>query len=443
MAFTPSYRRIWGVSYPLILAGMGESVVEATDTLLLAHYGMVELGAIGLAGSIYNVAMFLPLGLVDGIQIMVSRRVGEGQAFHVGRAFNQGLYLLAATSLVMLVLIKVLVPPLSGLLLASPEVHTAVDDYLQIAAYALILHAFNLAYSAFYVGIARTRILIAATLVLTVSNILLDYLLIFGHGGLPSLGIEGAALASLSAEAAMFLFLTADVLRRGYTRSHGLLRLARWDTNLSQRLWLISLPVSGQALVEMLRWFLFFVIVERLGEPVLAQANIVYALLVLFMIPVDGLSEAVCSLVSNLIGQRRSEALDTLLRRTIVLGYALLWPVLLVALITPDALLILFSDDPEMIAGARGALAAVALAMVLAVPGETFFSAVTGTGDTGATLLIQLLVGTCALAWTYYAAFVLELPLGYIWLAEAVGWAACLLAAAGWFRSGRWRRLKI
>lgn len=96
MAFTPSYRRIWGVSYPLILAGMGESVVEATDTLLLAHYGVVELGAIGLAGSIYNVAMFLPLGLVDGIQIMVSRRVGEGQAFHVGRAFNQGLYLLAA-----------------------------------------------------------------------------------------------------------------------------------------------------------------------------------------------------------------------------------------------------------------------------------------------------------------------------------------------------------
>jgi Na+-driven multidrug efflux pump len=193
----------------------------------------------------------------------------------------------------------------------------------------------------------------------------------------------------------------------------------------------------------MLRWFLFFVIVERLGEPVLAQANIVYALLVLFMIPVDGLSEAVCSLVSNLIGQGRTEALDTLLRRTIVLGYALLWPVLLLALVTPDALLILFGDDPAMIAGARGALAAVTLAMLLAVPGETFFSAVTGTGDTGATLLIQLLVGTCALAWTYYAAFALELPLGYIWLAEAIGWAACLLAAAGWFRSGRWRRLRI
>ncbi len=443
MAFTPSYRRIWGISYPLILAGMGESVVEATDTLFLAHYGVVELGAVGLAGSIYNVAMFVPLGLVDGIQIVVSRRVGEARALELGHAFNQGLYLLVATSLVMLALVKLMVPPLSGALLASPEIQTAVDDYLQIAAYSLLFHAVNLAYSAFYVGIGRTRILIAATLVLSLSNILLDSLLIFGHAGLPRLGIEGAAVASLTAEAIMFLFLTADVLRRGYTRRFGLLRLGRWDADLSRQLSRLSLPVSGQALLEMLRWLLFFLIIEQLGEAALAQANIVYAFLVLFMIPVDGLSEAVCSLVSNLIGQDRYQALNTLLRRTIVLGYALLLPALLLALAIPDTLLLLFSDDPVMINAARGALWALALAMLLAVPGETFYSAVTGTGDTVATLLIQLLVGICTLGWASYAALVLHLPLGYVWLAEAIGWAACLLAAAAWFRSGLWGRLSI
>jgi putative MATE family efflux protein len=443
MAFTPSYRGIWRVSYPLILAGMGESVVEVTDAVFLAHYGIVELGAIGLAGTIYSIAMFIPLGLVDGIQITVGRRVGEGHAAGVGRAFNQGLVLLAVSALVMLVLIKLLVPPVTGLLLTSPAVQAAVDDYLQIAAYALVFHAFNLAYSAFYVGIARTRILISATLVLAMTNILLDYLLIFGVAGLPGLGIRGAAIASLCAEVGVFLFLTADVLRRGYVQSHGLLRLARWDAGLSRQLWRVSLPVSGEALVEMLRWFLFFVIIERLGEAALAQANIVYALLVLFMIPVDGLSEAVCSLVSNLIGQGRSGALETLLRRTIVIGYTLLGPVLVLALLTPDALLAPFTEDPALLDGARAGLWALVPAMLLAVPGETFYSAVAGTGDTVAMLLIQLLMSACALLWAYAAALVLEWPPGAVWLAEAIGWALCLLAARAWLRGDRWRRLEI
>jgi putative MATE family efflux protein len=443
MAFSPSYRGIWGVSYPLILAGMGESVVEVTDALFLAHFGVVELGAIGLAGTLYSIAMFIPLGLVDGIQITVGRRVGEGHAAAVGRAFNQGLMLLAMSALVMLVLIKLLVPPVTGLLLSSPAVQTAVDDYLQIAAYALIFHAFNLAYSTFYVGIARTRILIAATLVLATTNILLDYLLIFGVGGLPELGIRGAAIASLSAEVAVCLFLTADVLRRGYHRSHGLLRLSRWDAGLSRQLWRVSLPVSGETLVEMLRWFLFFVIIERLGEAALAQANIVYALLVLFMIPVDGLSEAVCSLVSNLIGQGRGRTLGALLRRTMVIGYALLGPLLLLALLAPDALLAPFTADPALLDGARAGLWALLPAMLLAVPGEAFYSALAGTGDTVAMLVIQVLMSACALLWAYSAALLLEWPLGAIWLAEAVGWAICLLAARAWLRAGRWRRLEI
>jgi Na+-driven multidrug efflux pump len=345
--------------------------------------------------------------------------------------------------LVVLVLLKLLVPPLSGSLLASPEIQAAVDDYLQIAAYALLFHALNLAYSAFCVGIGHTRVLIAATLVLMATNILLDYLLIFGHAGLPKLGIEGAAVASLAAEATLSLFLTMDALRRGYRRRYGLLQVERWDARIAQALWRLSLPVSGQTLLEMLRWFLFFLILEQLGEAILAQANIVYAFLLLFMIPVDGLSEALCSSVSNLIGQERIEALRTLLRRTLVLGYLLLWPVVVVALITPDTFLFLFSDDPAMTDSARGALWAVALAMLLAVPGEIFYSAVTGTGDTLATLVIQLLVSICALLWAYYAALVLDLALGYIWLAEAIGWAACLLAAAIWFYGGLWKRLTV
>ena len=55
----PSYKNIWGISFPIIIAGISETVVEVTDTILLAHYGMTELAAVGIAASIYGVALFL------------------------------------------------------------------------------------------------------------------------------------------------------------------------------------------------------------------------------------------------------------------------------------------------------------------------------------------------------------------------------------------------
>ena len=72
--FYPGYRNIWGISFPIIIAGISESVVEITDTIFLAHYGVTELAAIGMADAIYSLVLFLSLGLVDGIQIIIGRR---------------------------------------------------------------------------------------------------------------------------------------------------------------------------------------------------------------------------------------------------------------------------------------------------------------------------------------------------------------------------------
>ncbi len=443
MRFRPEYRRIWGLSYPLMVAGLSETVVEITDTVFLAHYGVTELAAIGLAGAIYAVAMFAPLGLVDGIQIVIGRRLGQERDAEIGAVFNQGLYLLLLAALLLVVLIKVPLPLLTGAIFASGQVHAAVDAYLQITAFGLLFHGCSLAYTAFYVGIGRTRVLIGATLVLACTNILLDYLLIFGRFGLPELGIEGAAIASLVAEVAAFLFLTADVLRHRYVGAYGLLRFGRWNGALTHRLTRISTPVAMEALVETLRWFAFFVIVERLGEQPLATANIVYACLALFLIPVEAFAEAVCSMTSNLLGQGRPQAIGALVRRTIVLGYVAVLPLLVLSLLFPDWVLGLFTPDAALLSEATGPLLAVALAMLLAVPGETFYAAVAGTGDTAAILAIQVLVSASVLVSAYLAAFVFALPLSYVWLAEAVGWGVCLVAARAWLHGGHWRGLDV
>lgn len=441
--FRPSYRSIWGISFPIIIAGVSEAIVEITDTIFLAHYGVTELAAIGLADSLYTLAMFLSMGVVDGIQIIIGRRAGQRQAPAIGRVFNQGLYLLVLSSIGMIAFINLVVPLYLGELFASDQVYTAVHGYLRIAVYGLLFQSINLAYSAFYVGISRTRVLIGAALVLALTNITLDYALIFGRLGFVEQGIEGAAIASLIAETATFLFLTLDIIVKGYPERYGLLRLGRWNAKLNRKLLTISWPVSLDALVELGKWFVLFMIIEQLGEDVLASANIIFSCYALYMISIDSFSETVCSMVSNLLGQRRRAELYVLIRQTIKLSYLVVIPLLLLSLLFPTAVLAIFTPDETMIEASKTGLVVILLATLLAVPADTLYSAVAGTGDTRITLAIQCFTTLSVLSFAAFTALWVGLPLAIILLAEVVGWLVCLLLSWAWMRSGRWLRLEI
>lgn len=443
MRFRPTYGNIWGVTWPLILAGISETVIDVTDTVFLAHYGTTELAAIGVADAVYGLSLFLVIGLVDATQILIGRRSGQDQALGLGRVFNQGLVLLLLVSAAMIPLLLLAAPLALDWLLTAPRIGAAAFDYLRIAAFALLFQALNLALGVFYIGISRTRVLIGAALILSLTNIVLDWLLIFGRAGFPELGIGGAARATLSAEIATSAFLVLHVLRSGYVARFGLFRRPAWDARLAGRLLVIGLPVSLNTLVDMGKWFVLIVIIERLGEETLAGANIVLSCYSLFLIPVDNFSETVCTMVSNLIGQNHLRKLRLLLGRTIRLAYAVLLPVLVLALLFPTRLLGLFTPDPDLAAAAVGGLLAVILATAFAVPADTWFSAVMGTGDTPASFGIQLTATATALLWAWVTALHLEWGLGLILLGEALAWLVCLAASAWWFRGRRWQRLAL
>ncbi|WP_455209085.1 MATE family efflux transporter [Kaarinaea lacus] len=443
MRFRPTYRSIWGVSFPIIIAGISETIIDITDTIFLARYGITELAAVGLADAIYGVALFISLGLVDGIQITIGRRAGQEQDLEIGRVFNQGLYLLVFFSIALIIVIKFIIPGITIAIMVSGDVHNAVNAYLQITAYALLFQSLNLAYSAFYVGIGKTKVLIGVTTVLAVTNIVLDYTLIFGNFGMPELGIEGAAIASLTAEIAAFTYFSIDILRKYYFRDYGLFRFTKWDKIILLNLLRLSAPVSAEALVETLKWFAFFLILEQLGENVLASGNIIYSCLVLFLIPIDGFSETVCSMVSNIIGQQRLAQLRVLIHKSIKLAYFSVAPLLLIALFSPDLVLSIFTPDEPLISAAQNSLIVVILTTLIVVPGGIFYAAVAGTGDTRAILVIQTIMAICTISIAYYSGLILGLAMEYIWLAEMAGWVICFFLSWYWFQSRRWERLVV
>jgi putative MATE family efflux protein len=436
-------RTIWSISYPIIIAGLSEKIIELTDVVFLARYGVVELGAIALAAAIYETSIFLIAGLVDGIQIIVARRAGQGKDLEVGNVFNHGLYLLTVVSVALILAIKFISPYITTAIIGSPGIAKAVDDFLQIFAFAILFHAANMTYSAFYVGVSRTKILIGATSVLAVVNIVLDYCLIFGNLGFPRLGIRGAAIASLTAEICAFLVLTVYAWLHLDIKRYGLLKLKKWNKSLSKLLMDISFPASLDALVETIRWLLFFLIIERLGETPLAMANIIYSCYALFLIPIEGFSETLCSMVSNLIGQGESSKIWGLLHKTMLLSAVVILPFLVISFVEPGYVLSIFTSDADILKGCVNSLRIIVMSVMFMIAGEMFISAVAGTGDTVATFLIEIILTIFVLIWTYSAALQFGLRLEYVWLSEAIGWSVCLSLSFIWLRKGYWRRLHI
>ena len=195
-------------------------------------------------------------------------------------------------------------------------------------------------FRALYIGITRTKVLTLNAIVMAMVNVVLDYALIFGHFGLPALGLKGAAIASVIAEASSLVFFLLYTWARIDFRKYGLNHWPRFDFTLLGRILSISCFTMVQYFLQWRPGLFFFVAVERLGQRQLAIANIVRSIYVVMLIPVQSLSTTANSLVSNLIGAGGVSHVMQLMGRIARYVFLLLWwYVVAVLVVFPQAML--------------------------------------------------------------------------------------------------------
>ena len=412
--------------------------------------------------------------------IFTGRRFGERRNTAVVQTFHIGLLMVVFTSLVLTGALKLASPLISEYAATSYDVATTMDAYVQIDAYGLVFFSIDLAFSSLYITLGRTRVLIVASAVLVLANLVLSYVLIFGKLGLPPLGMEGAALGDLGAEFVTCVFLIVCTLRQPDLRRYGLFQFESWDRKLAWSLFRTSSPISLQVLLEKLLWFFFFVIVEQISTEALAWSNIIYASYEVLLIPTLAFNVAAYSMVSNLIGgtpaqdaewavrtaaetseewqeepslrrirrtvrtQVLSKRIGQLLHTLILSAYLMTLPFVVLGLLFPSVVLSVFSSDPATIEGAVDSLRLVLLSMLVVIPSELWIAAVAGTGDTDAALVIQFFLGVGMVATAYVAVFVLfTTSLTYVWLSLPVAELICLTLSYAWVKSSYWEHVQI
>ncbi|MCS2864860.1 MATE family efflux transporter [Bacteroides thetaiotaomicron] len=295
-------KQIWSVSYPILLSLLAQNVINVTDTAFLGHVSEVALGASAMGGLFYICIFTIAFGFSTGSQIVIARRNGEGRYSDVGPVMIQGVMFLLLIAILMFGFTKAFGGNIMRLLVSSESIYEGTMEFPDWRIYGFFFSFINVMFRALYIGITRTKVLTINAVVMALTNVILDYALIFGKFGLPEMGIKGAAIASVLAEASSILFFLIYTYISVDLKKYGLNRLRSFDPALLMRILSISCFTMLQYFLSMATWFVFFVAVERLGQRELAIANIVRSIYVVLLIPVNALATTTNSLVSNAIG---------------------------------------------------------------------------------------------------------------------------------------------
>jgi putative MATE family efflux protein len=435
-------RTVWKLSLPIIVVEAMETFDHLIDTLFLALVGVTELGAIAVADSLMLLFLILPLAVVDSLQILTARRVGERQPEGVGVIFNQGLLLVILLGIAATASLKMFSPIVANYGVEVEAVGVAVNSYLQIDAYSIPLVGISFAYSALLTSLGKTRVLIPAAIIFMVTDVLFNYMFIFGNFGCPALGMRGAAVGSIGTELIAVIFLTRYIWRTLASRDYGLFRFTWLERQTVGKLGRLYLPIAGLGVLETVRWFVFFLIIERVGTSALAVANIVFTCYLVFWIPVEGFGEVACSLVSRFVGRNRPQRIYQVLRRTTGGAVLAAMPLIALSLIGPQWVVRAFALEAALAEQASSSLRVVAFALLIAIPGYMWFTAVLSTGDTVVALIIELTLTVLMIGLTYLAAIQLEWSITQIWLVLPLIWLGFLILSYSWMKSGLWKRLE-
>ncbi|MDP4202165.1 MAG: MATE family efflux transporter [Bacteroidota bacterium] len=438
-----NFKHIWHLTYPIILTLLAQNLVNLTDSAFLGRVGEVELGASALAGVFYLAVFVVGMGFSSGSQILIGRRNGEQNYRQIGEVFNQGMIFTLLLALFVFLLSFFFAAPLMRSFVHSHAVCNATIEYLNFRIFGFFFAFINLMFRAFYVGVMRTKVLTLSAFITTGVNVLLNYPLIFGHWGLPRLGIGGAALASVIAEAATTLFYFIYTWKAVDTKRFGLFEMHRFSWQTVRQILDISLFIMMQIFLSVSTWFLFFMFIEQTGERPLAISNIIRSLYSLLGLPVMAFGQTISTIVSNLIGEGRQDEVLPTIRRQFRVALGAVIPVAVFAALFPKLLASIYTDNSDLVNAAVPSMYVFCGVLFVFAFGCIWFNALSGTGNTRMALLFDMTTLVVYMAYNYVVNFVFHWSVAIAWMSEIVYWLGLGTMCYLYFHFGNWRARKI
>jgi putative MATE family efflux protein len=440
---TPERRKtILTLAWPIIGAMLSQNVVNLVDTAMVGHLDdpTPALAATGTGGFLSFMSSAFITGLAAGVQAIAARRMGEGKTGEMALPLNGGLLLAVVMAVPLSAALYGLAGPIFGLVQSDPEVVALGAPYYQMRLLGMVALGCNFAFRGYWNGTNYSRFYLQTLLIMHATNVLLNWVLIYGNLGAPKLGVTGAGLAttlSFYIGTAMYSFMAWR-----HARPAGFMRALPTREALGTMLRL-AVPSGIQNFFFAFGMVVMLKLIGKIGTQELAASNVLINLLLVGVLPALGFGLAAASLVGQALGRRDVADAQAwgydVMKLTVGVVALLVLPTFLV----PDLILSGFIDDRATREVALRPLYLAALTVPIDAVGVVLMHALLGAG--ASRLVMGVSVG-----------FQWALALPAIWLVQRAGlgltwvWVVQLCYRAmqsgvfGWlWRRSGWASVKV
>jgi len=423
---------------PVVLAELGWVTMGIVDTIMVGRLGAHAIGAVGLASTLFIAVAVFAMGMLLGLDPLVSQAFGAGRLEECHRWLVDGVWLSLFVAIPTVALVYVLRASIGSWGL-PPEVVALVRPYLAILVWSLPPLLLYVAFRRYLQAIHMARQVMVALILANVVNAAGNWVLVFGHLGFPAMGVPGSALATLAARVFMAVYLLAVILGH---ELHVPPRLR--DTPLGihparlRQLVALGFPAAGQLVFEVGVFSAATALAGRVSTDALAAHQIVLNLASFtFMVPF-GIASAAAVRVGHAVGRRDAAGAMAAGWTAIAIGVGFMAASAAVFLIAPRLLVGAFTTDRAVIeTGVTLIFVAAVFQLFDGVQGVTT-GALRGLGDTRTAML-----------WNLAGHWAVGLPLGYLlcfrrgygvvglWWGLSAGLVICAVALiVVWMRKG-------
>jgi len=434
------------ISAPAVAGLSSQMVVSVVDTAMVGRLenATVVLAAMGLALLAAWAITSVFSSLATGTHVLAARRYGERDRRGAGSVLNNSLVLSLLLGICFGIPGYFCSYWIIDFFASDPAVALEGASYLEWRFVGLLFFLFVVSYRGFFNGIGHTKVFMYSAIIINVSNIVLNYFLIFGTFGFPRMGIAGAGCASAASNAIGCLFFVGVTFLPQYRRTYRYYSGLQFSREVMRRIVRISMPVSFQNILILLGFLMFVAITGKIGTREQAASQVVITAMFMSFLPCFGFGIGAQTLVGQSIGNGNRllakrlglEAAKLATCFTLVLGAVFVF--------LPDAILSIITSDAAVAESARPVLRIAGATQVFYAAGIVLAHALQAAGASFYVMLIEVLTHWIIfLPVCYIFAVPLQGGLVGAWLALPVYILSYTLLIYLKYRKDSWLMMKV
>jgi multidrug resistance protein, MATE family len=391
------------LAVPVVLSELGWSAMSIVDTIMVGRLSPAAIGAVGISSAIFYTPALFGIGLLLGLDTLVSQAFGRGDFDDCHQALAQGVYLAIGYAPIAMVLIgfSPLLFPLIGI---NQAVRGPATQYINLLNWSTLPLLLYVAFRRYLQAVGKVRPVTFALISANLVNWFGNWMLIYGKLGLPAMGVRGSALSTVVARIYMASVLVWWAWRHERGRGHPL--FADWPglrPALFLRLLALGWPAASQLIFEVGAFSAATLLAGRLSPDTLAAHQIVLNSAGLtYMVPL-GVASAAAISVGHAIGAGNRALARRKGFMAIGIGVVFMALAAIAFLTIPRQLAHVFTQDPQTVAVVVRLLAVAAAFQVFDAIQGISTGALRGLGKTRGPMVVNMV-----------AYGVIGLPIGYL-----------------------------